>query len=62
MLKQTKQKSNKIENKVVKNAIICSICQSPADLINEAYYQCQKNSSHLSDVFVGIFTDMSYSP
>ena len=48
------------QDKIVKNAVKCDICQSPADLINGAYYQCQKNSSHLGDVFVGIFTDMSY--
>ena len=45
---------------IVKNAVQCSICQSPADLHNRMYYQCQKNPNHLGDTFVGIFTDLSY--
>ena len=37
-------KSKEPKDKIVKDAVICSICQSPADLINDAYYQCQKKS------------------
>ena len=46
-------------NDVVKNAVTCTICGSPADLHNKTYYQCQKNSNHVGDTWVGIFTDLS---
>ena len=44
-----------------KNAVRCSICKSPADLLNSGVYQCQSNSRHLGDAYVGIFTDMSFN-
>jgi len=45
-----------------KNAVQCSICQSPADLLNSNIYRCQANTSHIGDTFTGIFTDMEYKP
>lgn len=44
---------------IVKNAVRCTICGSPADLHNRMYYQCQKNSAHVGGTWVGIFTDLS---
>lgn len=44
----------------VKNAVTCTICQSPADLINGMFYQCQKNPGHMGDTIVGIFSDCTY--
>ena len=43
--------------KIVKNAVTCSLCQSPADLINKTYYQCQKFPGHVGDVLARIFSD-----
>lgn len=47
-------------NTVVKNAVTCTLCHSPADLHNNCFYQCQKNPNHIGDTFVGIFTDLSW--
>jgi hypothetical protein len=44
----------------VKNAVRCTICESPADLLTAGFYQCQKNHAHLGDCFVGIFTDLTH--
>jgi hypothetical protein len=41
------------------NAVTCTLCQSPADLINNSYYQCQGNPNHLGDTCVDIFSDLS---
>ena len=45
---------------IVKNAVTCSICQSPADLINRTHYQCQQHAGHVGDTFVGIFSDLTH--
>ena len=47
-----------IKKRIVKNAVTCTICQSPADLIDNSYYQCQQHKNHLGDIFVGIFSDL----
>ena len=47
--------------KITKNAVTCTLCQSPADLINNSYYQCQSNPNHVGDLFVGIFSNLSRS-
>jgi hypothetical protein len=47
-------------HKVVRNAVRCTLCGSPADLINNTLYQCQRHPGHMGDTFVGIFTDCSY--
>jgi hypothetical protein len=47
---------------IVKNAVQCKICGAGADLINKCFYQCQANSNHLGDTWVGIFTDMTFEP
>ena len=51
-----------MEDTIVVNAVQCSICQSPADLINGNMYVCQKNKCHIGDCVMGIFSDMSYTP
>ena len=43
---------------IVKNAVRCSICQSPADRYANRF-QCQSNPCHVGDLFVGIFADLS---
>jgi len=48
-----------MKDEIVKNAVRRTICQSPADLHNKMYYQCQQNPNHLGDTWVGIFTDLS---
>lgn len=44
----------------VKNAVTCTVCGSPADLLTVGLYQCQKNYAHIGDCYVGIFTDLTY--
>ena len=46
-------------NDIIKNAVTCTICGASANLRNRMYYQCQKNSAHIGDIWVGIFTDLS---
>lgn len=46
----------------VKNAVTCTLCESPANLLTVGIYQCQKNSAHFGDCYVGIFTDLTYPP
>lgn len=43
----------------VKNAVRCTVCGSSADLLEVGIYQCQKNTAHLGDCWVGIFTDLT---
>ena len=49
-----------MSKKIIKNVVTCTICQNSADLIEGAYYQCQKNKCHIGDIFVGIFSDLTY--
>jgi hypothetical protein len=51
---------NKMNDKpIVKNAVTCGVCQSPADRYKYLYV-CQANPNHLGDLYVGIFTDLTY--
>lgn len=51
------------DTEIVKNAVRCTICGAAADLINwGSLYVCQSNPSHMGDIWVGIFTDLSYEP
>lgn len=51
------------DTEIVKNAVRCTICGSSADLMDwGSFYECQSNPAHLGDIWVGIFTDMSYEP
>lgn len=43
---------------IVKSAVICGICHSPADRYDYGF-QCQANSNHLGDLIVGIFSDLT---
>ena len=44
---------------IVKNARRCGICGNQADrYVNR--FQCQNNQSHIGDLFVGIFSDLTY--
>jgi hypothetical protein len=43
----------------VRNAVTCRICRSPADR-HHTFYQCQANPAHLGDLYVGIFSDLTY--
>ncbi|MCA9496518.1 MAG: hypothetical protein KC589_06235 [Nanoarchaeota archaeon] len=44
---------------IVKNAVRCGVCGNLADrYVNR--FQCQNNPSHIGDLFVGIFSDLSY--
>lgn len=43
-----------------KNAVTCTICNSPADLVSGTHYECPKNPAHMGDTFVGIFNDLTY--
>ena len=44
---------------IVKNAVRCLVCVNLADrYVNR--FQCQNNPSHIGDLFVGIFSDLSY--
>jgi len=47
---------------IVKNAVTCRICQSPADLHNGNIYICQSNPNHIGDTMISMFTDMTYNP
>ena len=42
---------------IVKNAVRCGICQSPADRYDN-HFECQANPCHVGDLFVGIFSDL----
>ena len=47
---------------VTPNVCECDICGSAADLHHEhavKFFQCKKNSFHVGDTWVGIFTDLS---
>lgn len=44
---------------VVKNAVRCGVCGSPADRYSNRF-QCQANHAHFGDLFVGIFTDLTH--
>lgn len=57
---------------IVKNAVTCTICQSPADFhvqgrmetipgrsIPTGYYQCHSNKGHIGDTTMGIFSDLT---
>lgn len=44
---------------IVKNSVQCGICGSAADRY-AMYFQCQANPNHMADLFVGIFTDLTY--
>lgn len=48
----------KTENHIVKNAVRCSICNSPADRHGNIYV-CQNKTAHMGDIFSGLFTDLS---
>lgn len=43
-----------------KNAVRCTICQSPADLLHVGIYRCQGDFNHRGDSFVEIFTDRGF--
>lgn len=43
---------------IVKNAMRCGICQSPADRYDFGF-QCQANPNHMGDLNVGIFSDLT---
>lgn len=59
--------------RLVRTAVRCTICQSPADRIGGPakvsgkdhssgwYFRCQKNSNHRGDGATGIFTDLTES-
>ncbi len=55
----SKKNNLDINEPIVKNATRCRICGNPADRYLN-HFQCQKNPSHIGDIFVGIFSDMSY--
>lgn len=42
-----------------KNACSCRICGAAADRYAN-WFQCQSNPSHVGDLFVGIFSDLSH--
>lgn len=44
---------------IVRNAVTCGICQSPADR-HANRFQCQANPNHWGDLSVGIFSDLTY--
>jgi hypothetical protein len=44
---------------IVKNAVSCGICGSPADRYIHTF-ECQTNPSHVGDLMVGIFSDLTY--
>ncbi|KKN66046.1 hypothetical protein LCGC14_0475240 [marine sediment metagenome] len=46
------------EDILVKNAVTCTICQSPADRLKCGLFICQKNPNHVGDGVMGIFTDI----
>lgn len=60
-----------MEDRITKNAVTCSICQSPADRIGGPEkvtgkdhpsgwrFECQANPNHVADGFTGIFSDLS---
>ena len=55
----TPTEKEELEGVITKNAVTCSVCSSPTDrFIN--YFQCQKNPNHLGDLFVGIFSDLTF--
>lgn len=43
---------------IVKNAVTCGICQSPADHYSNMFV-CQANPNHLGDLNVGTFSDLT---
>ena len=47
------------ETTIVRNAIRCRLCGSPADRIG-SYFQCQANPGHTADCYTGIFSDLCY--
>ena len=47
------------ESDIVRNAVRCTLCGSSADKYG-ALYRCQANPCHVGDMFVGIFTDLTY--
>lgn len=66
-----------VEQPVVRNAVRCTICQSPADRYGGAElvygnkpetwgreFVCQKNPNHRADCLTGIFSDLTlpYEP
>lgn len=47
-----------MDKPLVKNAVTCTICQSPADRYSNMFV-CQANKNHLGDLNVGIFSDLT---
>ena len=43
---------------IVKNAVTCGVCGSPADRY-ENYFICQKNPNHIGDLMYGMFDDFT---
>lgn len=47
------------EGMIVKNAVICTICRSPAHRYDWGF-QCAANINHMGDLNMGIFSDLTY--
>lgn len=45
---------------IIKNAVTCSLCGSPADRHGSTLFQCQNNPGHIADTLTGIFSDNSF--
>lgn len=50
---------DRLDGLIVRNAVTCGICQSPADRYNNRF-QCQAHPGHVGDLNVGIFSDLTY--
>ena len=44
---------------IVKNAVRCGICNASADRYS-TYFQCSENPNHVGDLYVGIFSDLTF--
>lgn len=53
---QGKFKDSEIKEK---NAIMCSICNSAANLHTCGMFVCQSNVNHVADTYTGLFTDLT---
>lgn len=42
-----------------KSAVMCPICNFPANLHSSGVYVCQNNVNHVGDVYTGLFDDLT---